>query len=885
MEEITISINGRPTACPPGTSILQAAVRAGISIPTLCFHEQLKPYGACRMCLVEDEKSGRLLASCVAPVMPDMVIQTHSPRVVEHRRNIIRLMIAEHPESCIVCSKGNRCRLRQLAADIGLGETGLYPMPNSKPLEEANPFIVRDLSKCILCASCIRADHELVAVGAIDYNLRGFRSRPSTALEKGLEQSCCTFCGTCVSICPTGALSVKNERFTGTPETEGLSICGFCGVGCQLRLGIFDQNIVEVNPAQTPDSVNTATLCVRGHFAHDFLQSRQRLLQPWLKKDGRLEPAPWDEALGQAADRLLQIKNEHGPQSIGLLGSSKCSNEENYLFQKLARASLGTSHVDNGGYVYGQAAMQYFDALSQGMCRSMPLKDLEASDLIVVLGADPGRTVPVAGYAVKRAAERGVPVILANTLPTELDWFARLRLPLFSSNGLDHLYPRLLTALAAAFLQRQAPDSAFLSEYTRGFDQFQTGLARIDPRGLAKEINIAFEDLHRAADFLTGGKTAFVLGQDVLQQKYAGPCLDALFNLCLISGGLGPGRNTVHLIARENNLVGALDMGSVPRLLPGRLSIERPEDRAYWERLWKTTLSPDYGIDFFRMVIEAEKGNLKAMYIMGENPIRSLPQSARVQKALDKLELIIVQDILHTETTELAHILLPGAPFAEKGGTFTNMEGRIQSFEAASRPRGESREDWRILDELSFRLGQKAYGSLQRIRSEIGRFVPMYSAADQALHPGYLPNTGLDPSRPLTFAPLYIPEAESEDADFPYIAVIGNSRMHLGSGTRTANSRRIRKLPADGRPLCSQATARELNLKPEDRIRVVSRYGSIETELQADPKLEPGLIVIPLGFEHNRALNLIALSDAGHPERPESFGWTNCRVRLEPLGK
>ncbi|MCF8109517.1 MAG: molybdopterin-dependent oxidoreductase, partial [Desulfohalobiaceae bacterium] len=510
MEEITISINGRPTACPPGTSILQAAVRAGISIPTLCFHEQLKPYGACRMCLVEDEKSGRLLASCVAPVMPDMVIQTHSPRVVEHRRNIIRLMIAEHPESCIVCSKGNRCRLRQLAADIGLGETGLYPMPNSKPLEEANPFIVRDLSKCILCASCIRADHELVAVGAIDYNLRGFRSRPSTALEKGLEQSCCTFCGTCVSICPTGALSVKNERFTGTPETEGLSICGFCGVGCQLRLGIFDQNIVEVNPAQTPDSVNTATLCVRGHFAHDFLQSRQRLLQPWLKKDGRLEPAPWDEALGQAADRLLQIKNEHGPQSIGLLGSSKCSNEENYLFQKLARASLGTSHVDNGGYVYGQAAMQYFDALSQGMCRSMPLKDLEASDLIVVLGADPGRTVPVAGYAVKRAAERGVPVILANTLPTELDWFARLRLPLFSSNGLDHLYPRLLTALAAAFLQRQAPDSAFLSEYTRGFDQFQTGLARIDPRGLAKEINIAFEDLHRAADFLTGGKTAFV---------------------------------------------------------------------------------------------------------------------------------------------------------------------------------------------------------------------------------------------------------------------------------------------------------------------------------------------------------------------------------------
>ncbi|MGD8887667.1 MAG: 2Fe-2S iron-sulfur cluster-binding protein, partial [Desulfobacterales bacterium] len=237
MDTIVLSIDGKKILCPSGTSILEAAEQNGFKIPKLCYHPDLKPFGACRLCLVEDEKTGRLMASCVTPAAQDMVLQTASPRIVKHRRNIVRLMIAEHPESCIVCSKGNRCQLRQIAADLGIGEPNLYPMPNYKPFEEANPFIIRDLSKCILCGKCIRADHELVVVGAIDYNLRGFDSRPATAHELGLEQSNCTFCGTCVSICPTGALSAKNSRYVGSPERESVSICGFCSVGCSLAVG------------------------------------------------------------------------------------------------------------------------------------------------------------------------------------------------------------------------------------------------------------------------------------------------------------------------------------------------------------------------------------------------------------------------------------------------------------------------------------------------------------------------------------------------------------------------------------------------------------------------------------------------------------------------
>ncbi|MDY6973445.1 MAG: 2Fe-2S iron-sulfur cluster-binding protein, partial [Thermodesulfobacteriota bacterium] len=307
MEDITLTINGKGVSCLKGTSIMSAAEQEGIKIPNLCYHPDLQPFGACRLCLVEDEQTGRIMASCVTPAASNMAIRTDSERVLKHRKNIVRLMMAEHPESCVVCSKGNRCQLRQIAADLGLGQTDLYSMANYRPLEQANPFIVRDLSKCILCGKCVRADHELVVAGAIDYNLRGFRSRPATVHELPLEHSICTFCGTCVSICPTGALAPKNTRYVGIPEREVLSTCGFCGVGCSILMGTARDKVVEVNPSHLEDSVNGSTLCIRGHFAHDFLNDKERLLQPAVRKNGQLEPVSWDEALGVITDRFLNI--------------------------------------------------------------------------------------------------------------------------------------------------------------------------------------------------------------------------------------------------------------------------------------------------------------------------------------------------------------------------------------------------------------------------------------------------------------------------------------------------------------------------------------------------------------------------------------------------
>jgi formate dehydrogenase alpha subunit len=664
LETIPLTIDGRRISCPAGTSILDAAQQLGIKIPHLCHHPELKPFGACRLCLVEDEKTGRLMAACVTTAAEDMVIRTATDRIIGHRRNIVRLMIAEHPESCLVCSKGNRCKLRQAAAQLGVGETNLYPLPNFKPQEQANPFIIRDLSKCILCGKCIRADHERVVVGAIDYTQRGFRSRPATAHETGLELSSCTFCGTCVSLCPTGALAIRNNSYIGSPERETETVCGFCGVGCLLAVGSANEKIVEVNPADQPQSVNGATLCVRGHFAHDFLNSSQRLVSPLIRQD-RNQPTPaavpvdWDVALDFVSQRLQEIKKENGPQSIAFLGSSKCTNEENYLFQKLARVVVGTNNIDNGGYLSGNFLFKVLDEKTDGGCRINPLSRLENSEAILVLGADPNHSLPVVSYYLKRAAGRGIPIIVVDPRRTELVNFASFWLRPRSHSDLD-----LVNALTALLYQNKGYDPDYINRFTEGFSLFRYSLSSLDLDRACRAVGLERDRLTPVVELLRGKKIAFVIGHGLLQQKQGSHALGAVLNLSLLTGSLGTDQGGIYLLAHENNQIGALDMGTVPDLLPGLQAVNDEAARQKWEKQWKVKLSPDPGLNMVRMIEAAEQGSLKAIYIMGENPLRSLPQHDRVRKALSKLDFLVVQDIIAGETVQMADVVLPGTPFS-----------------------------------------------------------------------------------------------------------------------------------------------------------------------------------------------------------------------------
>jgi formate dehydrogenase alpha subunit len=885
LETIALTIDGRKIICPAGTSILEAAEQNDIRIPKLCHHPDLKPFGACRMCLVEDKKTGRLMASCVTPAAPEMVVQTTNERITQHRRNIARLMIAEHPESCIVCSKGNRCQLRWVAARLGVGETDLYHMPNYKPYEEANPFIIRDLSKCILCGKCIRADHELVAVGAIDYNLRGFSSRPATAHELGLEQSSCTFCGTCVSMCPTGALSAKNSQYVGSPEKEAVSICGFCSVGCSLAMGAAGERIVDVNPAQLPGSVNKATLCVRGHFAHDFLNSPQRLISPLGRKIGETEtdqlvPLTWDDALGRISKRLLEIKSENGPQSIAFLGSSKCSNEENYLFGKIARSIIGTNNIDNGGYIYGQPLLKVLDEKTAGGYRLSRLADLEKAEAILVLGADPNHSVPVVSYYLKKAARKGIPLILADPRRTELAAFASIWLAIRPQSDLE-----LINGLAALLHEHKAYDSSFVDRYTEGFSLFRYGLSSLDMDRISSLTNLDTTAINETVSLLKQKKVAIVIGHGIIQQQNALHTLGAILNLALMTGSLGSTGAGLFVLARESNQSGAIDMGSAPDCLPGRQPLDDEAARKNWETLWKTNISPDPGLNLVRMIEAAEKGSLKALYIMGENPLRALPESERVRKALAKLEFLVVQDILNNETARVADVVLPGAAISEKQGSITNLEGRIQTFHPVVSPPGKARPDWQILDLLAAELsGSDAYGSIEKVRDEIRQLVPAYGSLNGQNQGWLQPTNGLALYKAqgaddlISFYPVVSTEDEPDDRNYPLIAIIGSLRYQLGSGTRTHASGRIQGFDLAGQVEISLQDSAALDLKDDDTVTVTSASGSVTREIRIDQSLGAGQIFVPTGYNGNDAMNLLALSDITQPGSP---GWKTVRVKIK----
>ncbi len=890
MENILFNINDQKIICNPGTTILTAATQNGIHIPTLCFHPDLKPYGACRICLVEDKKSGRLMASCVTPAMQEMEILTDTHRVLNHRRNIVRLMMAEHPESCIVCGKGNRCELRKVAAQLGVGEHGLYQMPNYKPYEQINPFITRDLSKCILCGKCIRADHELVAVGAIDYNNRGFRSRPATIHETALENSNCTFCGTCVSLCPTGALAPKYFHHAGTPEREAASICGFCGAGCSLSIGVSGQKIVEVNPSAEQGAVNGATLCVRGHFANDYINSPGRLTHPLIRqKDANSNEAlinvSWDVAMETVAARLTEINIKHGPQSLAFIGSSKCSNEENYLFQKIARAVFGTSNVLNGSYASGQMLLSYIEKKTYGTCRIAPLSDLKGAEVIIAVNADADHTVPVAGYHIKRAAKSGSLIVVIDSLRTDLAILAKQWISPLPPLQMEASCADLINVISKIILRSESYDKNFIDSYTDGLERFAECLKALDGNTISQENRIQYQELEKAADSIKGKKIAFVIGPDIMHNPEGIRTVDALLNLGLLTGSIGKKGSGFYIPVSENNLVGALDMGAVPEYLPGRRLISSDDNRKFFENNWQVKLASETGLDMLGFIEGAESGQIKAAYIMGENLIRSLPQPKRVEAALKKIEFIVVQDILNNRLAKQADAILPAACFAEKSGSFTNMEGRIQTFTPVVSPPGEAKADWQILSLLAKKMGYpEQYGTIEKIRQEIRRLVPMYEGLGNH-HQDWIKNN--DSHNPFTgnecrfvFSCVEPKVNLLPDADYPFTARIGSLRFHLGCGTRTARSERIRLYDNKGEVEISGSDCLKLGLDEGKIIRVKSAYGSIERNFRINLDLPDGLIVIPMAVNSNDVMNLINLEQIRQADQP---GAGFCRVRIEKM--
>ena len=860
MEAITIVLNGVAVSGYPGTSILDLARESGVYIPTLCHDPNLAPSGACRLCLVEDERNGNLLASCVAPISPGMLIKTNSPRVVEHRKKILKLMLASHPDSCLVCDKGNRCQLRKLAAEMGIGLVEYQRIPQPDVIEEINPFIERDLSKCIMCGKCIRVDQELVVEGAIDYMHRGTAVRAATLNDMPLEKSECTFCGACVAICPTGAIMEKNRTYTGTATTTITTVCPYCGCGCTLSLGVKDGQVIYARPA-VESPMNRGTLCVRGSYGYDFILSPERLSHPLVKVNGEFKEVTWEEALTRVVDGIKHIKETHGANALAVFGSSKCTNEENYILQRLARGVLGTNNVDNGSRLYNAASRTGLGATMGYAGTTGSLDALEKSRVIMVIGADPEISAPAVAYAVKRAARfKGAELIVVDPRRTQLIQFARLWLQ--PAVGTDIA---LLNGLARVIIDEKKLDVEFVTRMTDNFAGWSKSLETFTPSHVEEITGIPRKDVQLAARILAGAEQAsIVYGNGIAQQANGTDAVIAIANLAMLTGNTGR-RGGIFALQRENNAHGACDMGNLPDFLPGYQSIDNPQNRKKFEERWGRQLPAHAGLTALEMMEQAREGKVRGILIMGENPVASFPQPARVKKALAFLDLLVVTDMFLTETARLASVVLPAASFAEKEGTFTNFEGRIQRVRKAIEPAGDSLPDGEIVMRLAEMMGSPMpYTSPQQVMEEIEEMVPFYHhfaytdvdtvGLELSEVDGNTPGTrrlykGLFPSGFGRFSPVeYIPPQDVATDGYPFTLMVGSSRYHFGSGSRSSRSARLKRFSAEAFLEISAADAEDLGIGDGDKVKAISAQGELLTSARISDKLPRGMLFIPISF-------------------------------------
>lgn len=729
MKRVTITLNNSEMSGREGMSILELAQENGIYIPTLCHDPYLKPVGACRVCLVEDESSGNLIASCVTPIASGMKINTESERVIEARRTVVKLLLAGHPDSCIVCDKGNYCQLRKIASELSIGYIEFDRIRHYYPIETANPFIERDLSKCILCGKCVRACKEIEEIGAIDYAYRGFNSKPATLFDKPLEDSICEFCGLCAAMCPVGALINKFSRYRGKERERIRTTCPFCGCGCSIYINIRDQEIVGVS-AVSEYSVNNVSLCVKGRYGYDFVSTPERLHTPLIKRNGEFIEVTWQEALKLVSSRLNEIKQRYGNQSLAGLGSSRCTNEENYLFQKFFRAVLGSNNIDSLEGLNIYPLIEGLEASFGIGVTTNSIEELEGSDVILVIGSDVTESHPIIGQKIKHAVrQKGARLIIINSRIIKLDKFAELHLRNKPATEIV-----LLNALLNVIVNQGLWNKEFVFQKTEGFEVLKRHIQKYTPEYTEGITGVSAGDIYHAAKlYANANRASIVLGVEITPYRNGKDIAQTVANLAMITGNIGKENSGIHLLLPQNNLQGLFDMGLIPNRLTGGQRLNDGRVKKKFEKRWNVKLPNKIGLNAIEIIEGIKKGKIKGLYLLGENILEVFPDKDYISGVLKSLDLLIVQDIFMNETAKLADVILPASSFAEKDGTFTNTERRVQRVRRAIEPIGQSMPDHEIIARLSNEMGYPMdYDSPEQIMEEIAILTPIYGGISYA---------------------------------------------------------------------------------------------------------------------------------------------------------
>ncbi len=735
-EMVTLTIDGREVTVPQGTSVMRAAAEIGGSIPKLCATDNMKAYGSCRLCLVEIEGARGTPASCTTPVGPGMKVKTQTPRLEKLRRGVMELYISDHPLDCLTCSANNDCELQDQAAAVGLRDVRYgYEGANhlSQPTDTSNPYFDFDPSKCIVCSRCVRACDEVQGTFALTIDGRGFASMVSAGqTPDNFLSSECVSCGACVQACPTATLQEKSVKEIGKPERSVVTTCAYCGVGCTFRAEMRGEQLVRMVPWKD-GKANRGHSCVKGRFAYGYASHKDRILNPMIRDsiDQPWREVSWDEALSYTADRLNAIKAEHGARALGGITSSRCTNEETYLVQKLIRSVFGANNVDTCARVC-HSPTGY--GLSTTFGTSAGTQDFDSvmdSDVILVIGANPTDAHPVFGSRMKRRLRQGAKLIVVD--PRRIDL---VRSPHIEAEHHLPLQPgtnvAVLTSMAHVIVTEGLANEEFIR--TRcDWDEYQDWAAfvsdpRHSPETLEAVTRVPAQTVREAARlYATGGNGAIYYGLGVTEHSQGSSTVMAIANLAMVTGNIGRPGVGVNPLRGQNNVQGSCDMGSFPHELPGYRHIHDEETRALFENDWGVTLDPEPGLRINNMLDAAVDGTFRAIYIQGEDILQSDPDTQHVAAGLSAMECVIVHDLFLNETANYAHIFLPGSTFLEKDGTFTNAERRIQPVRKVM-DAANGYADWEVTQLLANALGADwTYTHPSQILDEIARLTPSFA--------------------------------------------------------------------------------------------------------------------------------------------------------------
>ncbi len=899
-QTVTLSIDNQEVTVPKGTTILEAAKALGVEIPTLCHLKELAPDGSCRMCVVEVEggRRGGLTTACTAHCQEDMVVSTHSEKVADSRRFILDLLLSNHKLECFSCGKNGDCQLQQYALDYGIDATSFTEgkrMPCHQE-DTSNPFFSYDPEKCIMCRRCARVCQLRQGRDVLSIANRGFETKMMPSYGQAFDQSICESCGNCVSSCPTGALTAKDTKEYRKWETQKIpTTCPHCGTGCQMNLLVKNNRLVGVEPLDGPANKNL--LCVKGKFAsYKFVGSGDRLTEPLIKRNGIFEPASWEEALTLVSSKFNEIKAENGADALAGFSCSRATNEDNYVFQKMVRAAFGTNNVDNCARVCHSASVHGLAQTLGSGAMTNPIADItEDVDMILLVGSNPEEAHPVIGAQIRQAIQTGTQVVVVDPRKINLVKDSALHLQVQAgtnvafANGMMHV-----------ILKEGLADRHFIEERTERFSDLEKMVADYTPEKVAEICHIHPEDLIQAARmYAKAEKAPIIYCLGVTEHSTGTEGVMSMSNLAMLVGKVGKPGCGVNPLRGQNNVQGACDMGCMPYDFPGYQKVNNPEVIDKFEKAWHVPLNRNTGLTSTKVLPAATAGNVKGLYIFGEDPIVTDPDTGHVRQALESLDFLVVQELFMTETAAYADVVLPGISYAEKDGTFTNTERRVQRVRKAVEPRGQAREDYEIFCEVMTRMGYPcAYESAKEIMEEISAVTPSFGGINyERLEKESLqwPCRSLtDPGTPIMHVGSFargkglfkaIPYKQAQelpDEEYPYLMSTGRMLYHYNTRAMTGRTEGINQIANHSYIEINAVDAQALGIQEGDKVEVHSRRGKIETYAAVGNRVFPQEVFMTFHFPDgnvNEITNAVFDDIATIPE------YKVCAVAIKPVNK